>query len=400
MTLTYLLLLIVIIFPRVRKRKSKYETRSNVCEDDVDRISALSDDLLVRILSFLPTTREAAYTTVLSIRWERLWMWLPKLNYNSNDSESLRRFLDLNMPLHRSPVIHSFHLRLEASLFGPQDIKLWLVIALSRYLRELSITYRGNSESPSILPSSLYTCKSLVILKLRGEICLDVPRLACLPSLKTLELESDNYLEGESLRRLLSVCPVLENLYVFCDGDNDDVGLITVTVPSLKRLSFYMPGATDGVIDGLLLDTPSLKYLKLQDFNEASRPTFSVEAMPNLEEAYVDLRYYHNTTRPGRVGSVVSIERVMSSITFVMRLTICLKVSFHIYSLLFIESSVLILFHRVQFLYGVDLVFNKLEHLKLCVCTRNSSNLPARFLEDSPNLRVLDIFLMVPSFFH
>lgn len=38
----------------------------------------------------------------------------------------------------------------------------------------------------------------------------------------------------------------------------------------------------------------------------------------------------------------------------------------------------------VQFLYGVDLVFNKLEHSKLCVHTRNSSNLLARLPEDSP----------------
>lgn len=141
------------------------KTRSRVC-GDLDRISPLSDDLLVKILSFLPT-RVAVSTSILSKRWECLWMWLPKLKYDSShysDSEliSLWRFLDLNMPLHKAPVIESFHLKAYYPHFNPQpqDVKLWLVIALSRHLREPKITYR-NFEGPNILPSSLYTCTSL-----------------------------------------------------------------------------------------------------------------------------------------------------------------------------------------------------------------------------------------------
>lgn len=52
----------------------------------------------------------------------------------------------------------------------------------------------------------------------------------------------------------------------------------------------------------------------------------------------------------------------------------------------------------MQFVYGDGFVFNQLEHLKLCVCT-NESNLLVRLLEDSPNLRVLDILEMVATFF-
>ncbi|KAF2619712.1 hypothetical protein F2Q68_00041538 [Brassica cretica] len=42
------------------------------------RISGLSDELLVKILRLVPT-KVAVSTSILSKRWECLWMWLPKL---------------------------------------------------------------------------------------------------------------------------------------------------------------------------------------------------------------------------------------------------------------------------------------------------------------------------------
>uniref|UniRef100_A0A0D3E214 Uncharacterized protein n=1 Tax=Brassica oleracea var. oleracea TaxID=109376 RepID=A0A0D3E214_BRAOL len=57
---------------KVRKRMKKTRS-SRGCKEHVDRISALSDDLLVKIPTCLPT-RVAASTTVLSKRWECLWM--------------------------------------------------------------------------------------------------------------------------------------------------------------------------------------------------------------------------------------------------------------------------------------------------------------------------------------
>lgn len=59
-------------------------------------------------------------------------------------------------------------------------------------------------------------------------------------------------------------------------------------------------------------------------------------------------------------------------------------------------------FHPTQVGYSDGFVFTQLERLKLCVCTDNDnpSSLLVRFLEDSPNLRVLDIIVMVKCFFH
>ncbi|KAL1203989.1 FBD-associated F-box protein [Cardamine amara subsp. amara] len=327
----------------------------------MDIISGLTDDLLLKVLSFLPT-KVAVSTSILSKRWECLWMWLTKLDYKSrycsqSQCQSLRCFLDRNLPLHRAPVIESFRLDFAYAHLRPEDIKLWLVIAVSRYLRELEISnfsysLHGNL-TPNILPNSLYICKSLVTLKLDGDIVVDVPRMVCLPSLKTLELRQMKHLDGESLRRLLSICPNLEDLWVDFRDSSTFMGMITIIVPSLQSLSLRIPN--EGYLYGLVISTPSLKYLKLEDYSEKNHSRL-IENMPKLEDAYVDVRF-------------LDMKNLIRSITSVKRLTLCLGA-----------------------VYGDGFVFNQLEHLKVCVCKSHPSNLLVRLLEDSLNLRVLDIF--------
>ncbi|CAN6859584.1 unnamed protein product [Brassica oleracea] len=175
-------------------------------------------------------------------------MWLPRLDYISScfERESfkcmsaydspLRRFLDRSMPLHKASVIESF-----------------------------------------------------LILKLKGNILLDVPRMVGLPSLKTLQIQSVKLVDGESFRKILSICPVLENLLVklYCGYVN--MGMINVSIPSLLRLSLQIP--YDGLLDGLVIDTPSLKYLKLEDYDKEYLPSCLIEDLPQLEEAYLDVNY-------------------------------------------------------------------------------------------------------------
>lgn len=280
----------------------------------MDKISGLSDDLLVKILSFLPT-KVAVSTSVLSKRWEYLWMWLPKLEFvgrhcTLSECENIRCFLDRNLPLHRAPAIESFRLNLDNSRFKPEDIKLWVLVAISRNLRELEISYYAYPSKPNILPRSLYTCKSLMTLKLDGDILLDVPRMVCMSSLKTLQLRVVKYLNGESLPQLLSICPVLEDLVLDFEGV-DNMGMITIVVPSLLSLSIRIP--YDGFINGLVVNTPSLKYFKFEDHNDETHSCL-IENMPKLEEAYVDVL-------------LPDIECLMGSISSVKRLTLSSEVN-------------------------------------------------------------------------
>ncbi|CAN7095030.1 unnamed protein product, partial [Brassica rapa subsp. narinosa] len=276
----------------------------------MDRISGLSDELLVKILLFVPT-KVAVSTSILSKRWEYLWMWLPRLEYGHKDcsepeSKRLQCFLDRNLPLHRAPAIESFRLELDNSVFKPENIKMCVVNAVYHSVRELEIVYESYSAKPNILPSNLYTCISLVILKLDGEILLDVPRMVSLPSLKTMKLQKVRYFNEETLQQLLSSCPVLEDLVVDLD-EEDTTRKLTVVVPSLQSLSLVIPWSND--IYGFVMDTPALKYFKLVDDNQKSHYCL-IEHMPNLIEAHLDIAF-------------PDIKSLIGSITSVKRLSIC-----------------------------------------------------------------------------
>ncbi|ESQ47210.1 hypothetical protein EUTSA_v10027789mg [Eutrema salsugineum] len=305
------------------------------------RISGLSDELLVKILSFLPT-KVAVSTSILSKQWEFLWMWLPKLEYGSenhsvSEYKRLKCFLDRNLPLHRAPVIESFRLQIRYPHLEPGDIKLWVLTVVSRYL--------------------VYLCKSLVTLKLDGKILVDVPRMVCLPCLKTLQLEAVTYLNEDSLQRLLSNCPVLKDLSVEgCEDDN--MRKFIVIVPSLQRLTLIIYNE----LDEFVINTPSLEYLKF-DYSNMKSHHFLIENIPKLGEAYVDAIF-------------PCIERLIGSITSVKILIICL------------------LGNSSENVYGDGFVFKQLVHLKLCKCRAYASNVVVRLLRDSPKLRVLHLLEM------
>ncbi|EOA27246.1 hypothetical protein CARUB_v10023365mg [Capsella rubella] len=325
----------------------------------MDRISGLPNELLVKILSSLPT-KEVVSTSVLSKRWEFLWMWVPKLKFGMNHYEAdlpIRDFITKNLPLLKPHVIESFHLQCFTKSFQPEDINHWVDTTISRCVRELIIDSYDLScvgKPVALLPSSLYTCKSLVTLNLTGEtIIVDVPRTASLPSLKTLELNRVAYSNEDSLRLLLSYCPVLEELIIDRIGD-DNVKTLVVMVPSLLRLTLPIYSCY-----GYVIVTPSLKYLKVRSpYGEYF--SYLVMHMPNLEEAKLYVEQ--------------NLEKLLESITSVKRLSLSVLVD-------------------IKSMYHNGIVFNQLQHLKLHIYCDNWSKLLVRMLEDSPKLRVLKLLV-------
>ncbi|EOA18493.1 hypothetical protein CARUB_v10007044mg, partial [Capsella rubella] len=322
----------------------------------MDKINGLSDDVLVKILTFLPTN-VAVSTCILSKRWECLWMWLPKLDFFSLwlKKNGLRDFIYKNLPLHRAHVIErlSLHIYFNREI-EPEDIKRWIEIAVSRYVRELEIDYSPKNEN--IFPSNFFTCKSLVSLKLNRVTLKDVPSMVCLPSLKTLQLKPVAPIDGRCLQHILSGCHVLEDLSVQLWLSNN-MRVFTLTIPSLRSLSLFLH--SNFSLDGYEIDTPCLEYLKLEDWTQRIHYSL-IKNMPRLREAYVDVRPF---------------QECFGSITSVKRLTICCREEDHV--------------------YGEGFVFDQLEHLELCVRKKEvSSNLLRQFLKDSPNLRKLDFSVL------
>ncbi|CAN7017977.1 unnamed protein product [Brassica oleracea var. botrytis] len=329
----------------------------------MDRISGLSDELLARILTFVPT-KVAVSTSILSKRWEFLWTWVPKLEFVDNKYGSdlaIRDFINKNLPLLKPPVIESFLLKCYSSFFQPEDITQWVATTVSRCIVELDIdcVYCWSGEPCLLLPCSLFTCESLVTLKLNGEmILLDVPRTVYLPSLKTLHLGCVTYSKEDTFRLLLSYCPVLEDLVIQRSG-RDKAKAIVVISPSLHMLTLPLDGGTSST-DEFVIVTPSLKYLNIEDYN--ARYSYLVAHMPKVEEADIVVDEY--------------LEMVFESITSVKRLSLCVYFDF-----------------EERYMYHDGIFFGQLEHLKLGISFDYWSKLLFRLRRDAPKLRVLKLYV-------
>ncbi|CAA7020428.1 unnamed protein product [Microthlaspi erraticum] len=200
---------------------------SEICVERIyeEVISDLPNDLLIHILSLIPT-KDAANTMLLSKRWRFLWTMLPKLviDFNFADTTSLLK--------------------------------------------------------------SIYNCKTLVNLTLSNKILVDVPSPACLPSLQSLNLKYVMYKDQDSPVRLLASCPILRDLSITRGGGEcDNVTRFVVKVSSLRKLTYIQNGYDEDSTMSLVIDSPGLHYLKVDDLLGVYR---SIQNTPALDVALVD----------------------------------------------------------------------------------------------------------------
>ncbi|CAF1698804.1 BnaC03g13550D [Brassica napus] len=216
-----------------------------IIEEDMDRISLLPNDFLLHILSLLPT-KDVPATSLLSKRWLNLWKLVSKLNYIERDDNAdhvgFVRFVDRSLLLNTALVLESLHFNLDQQC-NDVDVGFWIITAVKRGLRELSFEYCYTIEEPIRLPQSLYTCGTLVVLKLQNVSLVDVQFPVCFKLLKTLHLDEVIYLDNVTPKKLLSCCPILQVLDLD-RAENDNVRRFSITVPSLQRFDYYgRPGS-------------------------------------------------------------------------------------------------------------------------------------------------------------
>ncbi|CAH8384270.1 unnamed protein product [Eruca vesicaria subsp. sativa] len=265
-----------------------------------DRISSLPDDLLIRILSRVPT-KDAVVTTTLSKRWRFVWTMLPILEYkdiknSDTESKSVWWFLDQSMRLYNPAILERLCIQL-----GPQcpvdvDVVNWVAKAVDCHVRRLFFQLLWKSE-PVPLPRSLHTCKTLKELTLSEKIIVDVPCPVSLPLLETLNLLTVVYKDEESHVRLLSGFTILKYLKVVrIYGVDDNVRNFIVKVPSLRSLTYSQKYQEDEDEDedeedtdgSLVIDTPTLVYLEITD---TMANTCSLKYMPSLVEAFINFKF-------------------------------------------------------------------------------------------------------------
>ncbi|XVF00893.1 hypothetical protein REPUB_Repub04eG0041200 [Reevesia pubescens] len=273
--------------PSKRPRLSIEEKHKN----DIDRITDLPDWVLCHILSFLPT-QDSVATTLLSKRWVDLWTQVPVLDFTDSDHHPLTdlrnvswllNFVHYVLLMSKAQSIRKFTLNWKLDLeFDVRYLRTWISCAVRRNIQELNLYFRSPQPHVS-LPGNLFACKTHVSLNLAYEIFVDVPATVHLPCLRTLQLIGVIYANDDSLRRLLSSCPVLEDLTVSADN----IVVLDINVPSVNTITVtrYSRGDIDPG-SKLLIKAPMLERIDVKDVEVWD---FLIGDASNLAEAIIEV---------------------------------------------------------------------------------------------------------------
>ncbi|CAL5059765.1 unnamed protein product [Urochloa decumbens] len=256
-----------------------------------DRLSALPDDLLHRILRPLDARQVARDLSLLSRRWRRVWASSPFVTFSQSSARSER--FGNNLLLLRDPVdLHALSIdSLDRGNFFFQH--RWLRHALSRGLRVLELTLR--SSSPFQVPDCLFACATLEEISLSSKITevLAPKSEVSLPRLKKLHLENVCIVPS-AMEKLNSGWPALEDLDL--SRCLLDLGSFKVSSETVKSLSitdctyagYLAPYASDLV--AALCNAQRLELFRfdliLQDVMQKSAATEGL-SFSNLESLYV-----------------------------------------------------------------------------------------------------------------
>ena len=113
-----------------------------------DRIGALPDEILHRVLSFLPA-QQAVQTCVLARRWLDLWKSATGLRIVGADGKEpapfgeVREFVDTLLLLRGSSPLVKFDLGVTGPAVDVRRMRLWVRYALQCRVQELCLSSAG-----------------------------------------------------------------------------------------------------------------------------------------------------------------------------------------------------------------------------------------------------------------
>ena len=365
-------------------------------------MNCLPDELLVQILSFLPT-KEATSTSLLSKRWRTLFTLSPNLDFDNslllqskkrkwnmrNIQKSFVGFVDSTLALQGGKGIKSFSLKFKETLGdvnGEVDVNRWICNALEHGVSELHL--RIDYTKRCHLPSEIFTSTKLVKLSLVTQSCFPVvPNCISLPSLKVLFLDSI-WFEVPQFLIFLTACPALEDLTIYQKPHS--VGMpYHISSKTIKRLSVtYTCGYF--VDYGLkLFNTPSVVDLYYSDYVRHKYPHMNLDSLP---KATLDIHFLDD--------NAANVTELLSGIRNVKTLHLTsstVKVSFSVWSLILSMVRNKKTFFMCVCVFQVILLcckgeipmFENLINLKFSGKTRQWKFLLPLLLEICPNLTTL-----------
>ncbi|EFH64984.1 F-box family protein [Arabidopsis lyrata subsp. lyrata] len=310
--------------------------------DEVDWISKLPDCLLCEVLLNLPT-KDVVKSSVLSTRWRNLWKHVPGLDLDNSDFQEFNTFLnfvDSFLDFNTESCLQYFMLKYDCDDddYDPEIsiIGRWINTIVTRNVKHIDVLDDSYGSWEVQLPSSIYTCESLVSLKLCA-LTLPSPKFVSLPSLKVMALLIAKFADDLALETLITKCPVLESLTIercFCD----EIEVLRVRSQSL--LSFtHVADSDEGVVEDLVveIDAPKLEYLRLSDYRVAS---FILNKPGKLVEADIDIVFNlssENKFNPDDLPKRTMIRNFLVAISTVKDLIISSNVNDYPYSVTYLS---------------------------------------------------------------
>lgn len=235
----------------------------------LDRITGLSEDLLVTILAGLHSTAAAARTSILSSRWRRVWTKVPDLIFLDDDSSS--DSVDAAITAYTEPTMERFAVGLDdmSRPVSAARAAAWLRFAASRAPREVHVCLPSKEPPPlpeddveeelevPIFESTLwFSAKFVYDFRLR----LPPVGAGVFAELRILSITLGR-VSGGDLSRVVSLqCPclwVLQLAMLDVDGD------ISIRSDTLERLGLRVVG----VKNRLDVVAPRLEWLQLHGCN-------------------------------------------------------------------------------------------------------------------------------------
>ncbi|XP_074284312.1 F-box/LRR-repeat protein At4g14103-like [Silene latifolia] len=174
----------------------------------------------------------------------------------------------------------------------PARLYAWISYPLAQCsLRELDLSFHVRNSSECKLPPEIFTHQSLEVLRLDINLEIingnnnEIP-VICLPNLKLLHFRSFVFTEDDFLTRLVSNCPVLEDLSIKCWWIKAD--RLIITSNSLRRFVFVILKYHNEEKNSELvhINTPNLQYFKYEDMLAFNY----ILHLNSLVEACIDVR--------------------------------------------------------------------------------------------------------------
>ncbi|KAA8524020.1 hypothetical protein F0562_010549 [Nyssa sinensis] len=196
-------------------------------------------------------------------------------------------FVERVLLLHDESDIKRFRLKVNVHVKAAR-VNSWISATIRHKVQELDLSLPLREQF--VLPCYLFTCQSLVVLKLHMNSDLRVPTKICFSSLKSLWLSLVTFLDDNSAEQLFSSCPVLQDLNL-TDCGWDNIKSITISFPTLKSLTICLPPRDE---DHYFLDCEIKIYaanLISLNFMSSLIVDFLPYNLSSLVDASIDLIY-------------------------------------------------------------------------------------------------------------